>query len=156
MASLLRQWQDALAPVILRHPSGISKPMLELSGADGAPQLCLSLDVAFDTSDLTREMRRPFRVSTVRLTYFPGVRLAQAWIAAAWVGYLQHEALELATIGDLKTKILDPHAEPYETNPYNRGLRDGLPVELTPETLQLALEIVMAPDVAARMIATGR
>lgn len=98
------------------------------------------------TCTLTGKVMRDFTISCVRLTYFPGVRLAQAWFAAAWAGYLLHESLELVTLaGDRAAKVLDPHAEPYTTNPINRGLRVGFPVELTPQTLLATLRLVMDP-----------
>ena len=140
LGALARQWHDAIEPVILRHPNGRSRVILRLIDGD-PPALYVGLDET--TCTLNGAVKRDFAISTVSLTFFPGETLARQWIAAAWAGYCQHEALELATVGDLATKILDPHAEPYATNPYNRGLRDGLPTELTPETLCKALCVVM-------------
>lgn len=151
MSELATQWMHALSPVIVRHPSSFSTPKLELT--PGPPvHLHFALDRAHDTSDPKKEMRRPFRIASVELTYFPGVHLARAWLAAAWCGYLQHEALELVSVGDLKTKALDPHAAPYETNPQNRGLREGMPVKLTPETLERSLCVVMDPEHARALV----
>ena len=115
------------------------------------PRLYVGLDRAWCTSD-PEKSRAPFAISTVELAFFPGRDLARAWFTAAWVGYLQHEALELVTVGDLQTKILDPHAEPYPLNPYNRGLRDGLPVRLTPQSMYDALRIVMSGPEATGMM----
>lgn len=140
------QWRAALADVVLRHPNGRSVPVLRLIDGD-PPQLYVGLDRTWCTRD-GHEMV-DFAISTVALTYFPGAPLAQMWLAAAWVGYLQHEALELATV-DGKA-ILDPHAEPYVSNPVNRGLRDGFPVALTPLTLTVALAVVMSYDDAVRI-----
>ena len=150
--SILEQWRLALAPVVLRHPNGRSRAVLRL--IDGDPsQLYVGLDETTCTSDPTKTMR-DFAISTVKLTYFPGERLARRWLAAAWVGYLQHEALELVTV-DGKA-VLDPHAEPYPENPYNRGLRDGFPVELNTHTLFLSLVAVMGEYAAMRVVNEDR
>lgn len=140
-------WRDALAPLILRHPNGWSRPILRLTCRPDAPRLHLSLDACPCT--LTGAVRRDFAISDVRLACFPGDRLARAWIACAWAGFLMHEALELVTIGDLATHVLPPHADPYPENPYNRPLRDTLPPELTMDTLRTALAAIMG-DAAAR------
>lgn len=140
------QWRAALAPVVLRHPNGRSTPVLRLTDGD-PPQLYVGLDRTWCTRD-GHEMT-DFAISTVKLTYFPGARLVRMWLAAAWTGYCCHEALELATVNGVA--ILDPHAEPYATNPVNRGLRDGFPVTLTPKTLLASLCLVM-PRSAARWL----
>ena len=141
---LAEQWLQALAPVVLRHPNGRSRAVLRLIDGD-PPQLYVGLDETACTSDPTKTMR-DFAISTVKLIYFPGERLARMWLAAAWCGYICHEALELVTV-DGKA-VLDPHAEPYPSNPYNRGLRDGFPVELNSTTLFDALRLVMSRDAA--------
>lgn len=144
---MLSKWRSTIAGVTLRHPNGISRPVLRL--IDGDP---LRLYVGLDETRCTRDGHAmgDFAISTVTLTYFPGERLARIWLAAAWVGYLQHEALELVTIDG--RAVIDPHAEPYATNPANRGLRDGLPVELTPETLVAALVLIMGRETAEREV----
>lgn len=138
---IARAWSAALRCLEVRHPNGRSRAILRVT--DGKPpELYVGLDET--TCTLTGETKRDFAISTVKLTYFPGVDLAQMWLAAAWVGYLQHEALELVTLaGDRSVKILDPHAEPYPTCAVNRGLRDGFPLELTPATLCRTLALVM-------------
>lgn len=136
-------WRAALHALEVRHPNGMSKVVLRVTDGD-APMLHVGLDET--TCTMTGAPKRNFCISNVRLTYWPGTRVAQAWFAAAWSGYLQHEALELVTLaGDRSQKVLDPHAEPYQANPWNRGLRDGFPVELTPATLLATLRIVMEP-----------
>jgi len=137
---LAAKWEGALRDLIIRHPDPRSTVELELS-ADTPPRLLFRLDVAHDTTNPDREMR-PLNVSTVRLHYFPGMRLARMWVAAAWTGYLMHELLELVTIGDLTTRPIDPHANPDQ----DKCIRDGLPTELTPENLRTALLVVMRPD----------
>lgn len=145
---LFCQWRDALAPMVIRHPNRTSQVRLRL--IDGTcPLLVFSLDQTTDTTNPDRVMR-DFQISTVSLTYFPGDRLARAWVAAAWVGYLQHEALELVTIDGLVERPLDPHLEPHD---YDRGLRVGLPIALTPTTLCEALVAVMPRRIAARLVA---
>lgn len=144
-------WYDALRSVVVRHPNGISRPVLRLVDGGVVPHLYVGLDVTTDTSDPTKTFR-DFAISTVELLVWPGEQIARAWFAAAWVGYLQHEALELVTVGDLKTKCLDPHAEPYTTNPANRGLRVGFPVHLTWDALVDTLALVMGHDEAVKMV----
>lgn len=134
-------WRAALAGLEVRHPNGRSRAVLRVSDGD-PPVLYVGLDET--TCTLTGERKVDFAISCVRLTYWPGERLARAWFAAAWAGYLLHEALELVTLaGDRAAKVLDPHAAPYATNPLNRGLRDGFPVELTPSSLLATLRLVM-------------
>lgn len=143
-------WSAAVDMLRVRHPNGRSRCVLRIIDGD-PPQLYVGLDETTCTRD--GHVMRDFAISTVKLTYFPGVRLARAWFAAAWVGYLQHEALEIVTIDG--AAVLDPHAGPYATNPLNRGLRDGFPVELTPATLLETLKLVMDDEDARRMMENG-
>jgi hypothetical protein len=138
------QWRAALADVVVRHPNRESRVMVEVT-SDG--QLVLKLDATRDSCDPERIMT-PFVISCVQLTYFPGVELARQWLAAAFAGYVAHEALELVTVGDLETRPLDPHQAPFA---FDRCLRVGLPVVLTPESLRASLELVMAPSDAKRL-----
>lgn len=131
-------WADALAPLRLEHPNRISKVLVRLVDAVH-PLLSLSLDQIPDNDDPTR-LKERFQISSVTLRFFPGDEGARLWLTCAFAGYVMHEALELATVGGLR--IADPHREPYETNPLNRPLRDGFPVELTPETMATALRVV--------------
>jgi hypothetical protein len=137
-------WRAAIADVRLRHPNGRSTPILRISSGT-PPEMYVGLDAT--TCTLTGKLMVDFSISTIVLTYWPGVRVAQMWMAAAWVGYLQHEALELATVGG--RAIIDPHAEPYASNPANRGLRYGMPPVLTPITLAQTLALVLPHDMAA-------
>lgn len=143
---LTRQWADALEHVIVRHPNRSITPVLTLD--DGAiPNLHFELD-ANPSSD-TDEIISPFRITNVKLSFFPGTSLARKWLAAAWACFLQHEALELVTVGDLKTRALDPHE--------NRGRLDhvfhtGLPFTLTPETLLGALATAIPREEALELI----
>lgn len=147
--TMARLWMDALEPVRLRHPNPSARPAIEI--VDGPrPMLRLSISNHRDTAEPGDSSWASFTISNVELTFFPGERLARAWLAAAWAGYIQHEALELATV-DGKA-VLDPHAEPYRENPWNRGLRDGLPVVLTRDTLISALSVVMDRDHAIRLV----
>jgi hypothetical protein len=150
---LTEQWAAALRGLEVRHPNGHSEVVLQLLGEDRL-RLFVGLDQTWCT--LTGARKAPFAISTVTLTYWPGERLARAWFAAAWAGYCQHEALELVTLaGDRAAKVLDPHAEPYPTNPANRGLRDGFPVELTPDSLIDTLALVMPRADAVRLVEAG-
>jgi hypothetical protein len=149
LSLLGRQWHSALTGLCVWHPNGQSGTLLHLS-AETAPVLRISLDRTLDTHDQVTPMRSPFVISCVRLTFFPGEWLARMWLAAAWAGYAQHEALELVTFGGIA--VLDPHREPYSENPWNRGLRAGFPPVLSPETLVTALAVVM-PEADARKLA---
>lgn len=140
----VRLWADALAPLVLRHPCPTSKPVVTLSDHGTDAYLTLEVEDAIDTRTGEPHERNPLLISQVRLTYFPGTRLARQWLAAAWAGLAQHEALELVTLGG--RIVLNPHDEPHRENPWNRGLRDGLPRELTPATLRKALAVVMDLD----------
>ncbi len=151
LSPLCQLWHDAIAPLIVRHPNRSSTILLRLVDA-AHPTLTYSVDQTTDSTDPTKLMRTPFNISTINLTYFPGVRAAQAFIAAAHIGYLTHEALELVTIGDLKTRVFDPHAGDESVNPWNRAVRDGMPVHLTPETLVRALMVIMS-ETWARQVA---
>lgn len=145
---LYRLWGAAIRKTVVRHPNHEARPILDLR-PDTAPLLVWSIENHRDTRD-TRDVKwEAFTLSNIRLTFWPGERLAIAWIAAAWAGYLQHEALELVTVDG--ENPLDPHRQPYPLNPWNRGLRDGMPPELTPETLVRALAVVMPEDEARRM-----
>jgi hypothetical protein len=147
-SDLTRQWAGSLQDVILRHPARDSVPVMNL--IDGPkPALCLYLKETRDSRDWNVRMAN-FVISNVRLTYHPGDDLARKWLAAAWFGYLGHESLELCSVGDLQTRPLDPHEPPYW---FDRALRVGLPIELTPETLRATLCLVMDPPVADCLIA---
>lgn len=137
---MVRLWADALAPVVVRHPDARVSVLVELTVDDS---LVMSVENATDTETHQPHERNPLVVSCVRLSYFPGTDLAQKWLAAAWSGYCQHEALELVTILGTGRRPLDPHANPYPDAPCNRGLRDGLPVVLTPRSLVAALAVCM-------------
>lgn len=130
---LTRQWAAALEHVIVRHPNRNITPVFTLED-DIVPNLHFELD-ANPSSD-SDEIITPFRITNVRLSYFPGVLAARAWLAAAWGCFLQHEALELVTIGALTTRALDPH-ETRER--LDHIFHAGFPFTLTPETLLRAL-----------------
>lgn len=130
---LARQWADALEDVVVRHPNRAITPLLTL---DGGPVPCLHFELDANPSSDSDETISPFRITNVKLSFFPGVKLARMWLAAAWACFLQHEALELVTVGDLKTRALDPH-ESRERLDY--VFHTGFPFTLTPETLIAAL-----------------
>lgn len=146
---LTRQWAEALEHVVVRHPNRSITPLLTLDD-DAWPNLHFELD-ANPSSD-SDETISPFRITNVRLSFFPGATIARMWLAAAWGCFLQHEALELVTVGDTKTRALDPHA--------NRGRLDhvfhtGLPFTLTPETLLAALATAIPEEEAKALIAAA-
>jgi hypothetical protein len=151
MPTIAEQWRDALRGLVIRHPNPAARPLLFVELAAVDPILFLSISNHRDTGEANSPAWDSFTISNVRLTFFPGARLARLWVAAAWSGYLQHEALELVTVDGVPP--LNPHEEPYETNPWNRGLRDGLPPVLTRETMIDALAVVMNREHAVRLIA---
>jgi hypothetical protein len=140
------QWRAALSALTVRHPNGWSKVVLRVSDGD-PPVLYVGLDATACTSD--GHTMSEFAISNVALTYWPGEKLARQWFAAAFAGYCTHEALELVTLDG--RAVLDPHQQPYATCPQNRGLRDGFPVQLTPNTLAKTLALVMPWQDAAEM-----
>lgn len=143
---LTRQWADALEHVIVRHPNRNITPVLTL---DDGPMPNLHFELDHNPSSDSDEDIAPFRITNVKLSFFPGVKLARMWLAAAWACFLQHEALELVTVGDFRTRALDPH----ET----RGRLDhvfhtGLPFTLTPESLEAALATAIPRDEARQLM----
>lgn len=112
----------------------------------------VAIDNHCDTRGKNDSLWSSFEISNVRLTFFPGVTLARMWIAAAWAGYIQHEALELVEVDGVNP--LDPHAQPDNAIPQNRGLRDGLPPVLNRNTLIDGLAVVMDREHAVRLVET--
>lgn len=146
--TLLEKWRGAMADVQLKHIDPTCTPIITVYGDDARPTLIVVVGNCRDTTD--QEMRRSLTVSCVALTYWPGATLAQQWIAAAWAGYIQHEALELVLVAGIRP--LDPHGPGFI---FDRGLRQGFPAELTPETLERTLTLVMDPVLAAEIVRNG-
>jgi hypothetical protein len=144
---MTRQWADAFEGVIVRHPNRSVQLMLKLDD-ERTPNLTFSLD-ANPSSD-SDEVITPFNIVNVRLSFFPGVALARMWLAAAWGCFLQHEALELVTVGDFKTRVLDPHKHRHWLD---HMFHRGFPFTLTPETLEIALATAIPLDDARAIIA---
>jgi hypothetical protein len=145
--ALTRPWADALSRVVIRHPNRAITVTLDLED-DVYPNLTFGLDTNLDSE--TDAVIAPFPITNVRLTFFPGERLAHQWVAAAWGCFMQHEALELVTVGDTKTRVLCPHAKrPLLDHMFHRGF----PFRLTPETLLAALETAIPSDEARALIA---
>ncbi len=144
--SMTRQWADALEHVIVRHPNRSVKLLLHLE--DGRMP-CLTFSLESNPSSNSDEIISPFNIVNVRLTFFPGVTLARQWLAAAWGCFLQHEGLELVTVGDFKTRVLDPHGNRARLDVFHTGF----PFELTPESLYLALAQAVTPEEAQKLIA---
>lgn len=144
-SALTRLWAAALNDVVVRHPTGEPVRLILVDAAQ--PVLRIQLDRHRDSRDPSNVFKR-FIYSNIRLSYFPGVTLARQWLAAAWGGAMQHEALELVTVGGLSVRPLDPHEPPFTCD---RGLRDGMPVELNPATLIQALAVVMPTDAACAL-----
>lgn len=170
------KWEAALEPVRLRYPDPDAIPNLRLFERGEVVYLEIAIDNALDSLGDFRRLPR-LTISTVELTFFPGDKLARAWLAVGWAGYLQHEAMELVTVGDdLAARALDPHmpldvmldrlsvpaVRFFEHGPFviegkhgeiplyahDRGVRDGLPASLTPQTMARAFEAVMPGEAA--------
>lgn len=142
---LADHWRQAVAMLRVRHADRDAIPVFRVLDGD-VPRLEVSVRNARDT--LTNVRLDVLVVSTVTLTYWPGETVALRWLAAAWAGYVQHEALELVTL-DSGERPIDPHADPV----LDRGLRHGLPVELTPASLLLSFEAIMPADRARELAA---
>lgn len=167
--TLFARWRDALAPVRIRHfdPLASVRVVLDASPAC-APTLRLHVDNVLDTR--TADVRfRSLVVSNVRLHFFPGGMIARAWLAAAWAGYIAHEALEMVTLGDnLEDRPLDPHLpfpNPFHHGPvvaikhaprfpHDRGVRATLPPELTYPAMVEAFATIMPREAALELMTT--
>lgn len=137
---LTRQWAEALEGVTIRHPNRSITPILTL---DDMPVPNLHFELDRNPCSETDEIISPFRITNVKLSFFPGTALARMWLAAAWACFLQHEALELVTVGGLKGRVLCPHL--------TRGRLDhvfhvGFPFTLTPASLEDALATAIPRD----------
>jgi hypothetical protein len=128
------------------HADRDATPVFSLANA---PCPVLSVSVTNTRDTVTNERLPSLAVSTVRLTYFPGKDVARRWLAAAWAGYQIHESLELVTADGMRP--IDPHAHER----HDRGLRHGLPITLTPETLLQTFEAIAPPDVAREYAHAG-
>lgn len=124
--------------------------------AGDPPQLALHVENTIETTkhDGTRLAR--LNVATTSLAWWPGARLFRTWLAVAWAGYIQHEALELVMADGVR--LYDPHvpiASGHRLSPYahDRGLRDGFPPELTRDTMLRALCTAMDREVAEQLMA---
>lgn len=136
---LNEQWAAVIAKLRVRHADREAVPCFDLIPGD-PPALFVSVKNTRDT--VTDERLASLAVSTVTLTYFPGEAVALRWLAAAWAGYQLHEALELVTADGVRP--IDPHSHAR----HDRGLRHGLPLVLTPETLLQTFEAIAPVDVA--------
>jgi hypothetical protein len=143
--TICQQWREVLDGMTFRHLDRGATPVLEL-GSGEHPALNIRVEGAVDT--VTHQRMGSLSISSIELTYFPGKRLAEVWLAAAWAGYMQHEALELVQRTD-GTRPLDPHGVDKDVD---RGLRHGMPVKLTPETLIQSLCAVMPVDTAMAIV----
>ncbi len=145
LTPLVLLWIEALGPVVVRHPNRNITLQMSLEN-DQKPCLTFSLDTNLDSD--TDETVSPFNIVNVRLTYFPGVALAQQWLAAAWGCFLQHEGLELVTVGDPKTRVLDPHLKRSRLDIFHKGF----PFQLTPESLLVALATAIPLEEAQELV----
>lgn len=128
-----RPWADALADVIVRHPNRAVTPVMRLQ--DGhVPVLSFELEANQCSND--DSVISPFHITDVQLHCFPGVVAARAWVAAAWACFAHHEAMELVTVGDLRTRVLDPH-EPGTR--FDHMFNVAFPRRLTLDSLLAAL-----------------
>lgn len=143
--TLADQWRAVVARLHVRHADREAVPMFEVF--DGEPPV-LFVHVV-NTRDTVTDARLPdLAVSSVALTFWPGETVALRWLAAAWMGYIAHETLELVTLED-GSRPLDPHERPV----LDMCLRVGLPVLLTPDSLLDTLSLAMPRSEAEAMIA---
>lgn len=150
------RWRDALGGLTVRHPDRRSRPHVWVApGLGGGTAVRVSVDHVTSTraSKLAPRDERieVLDISTVEIDFWPGEKLARQWFAAAWAGYCMHEALELVEGPDGEPP-LDPHAEPYPTNPYNRCLRDAFPPHLDRLRMYHTLRLVMDDASAAKLL----
>lgn len=152
------RWRDALAGLEVRHPDRRSKPRVEVMPGmlPGHTAIRVSVDRVTSTRDAPWTKRgdwiAPLDISSVDVSFWPGEKLARCWFAAAWAGYCMHEALELVSGPDGQPP-LDPHAEPYPTNPFNRCLRDAFPPYLDTHAMFKTLRLIMPAATAIAMLA---
>lgn len=146
-----KRWAAALKDVTVRHPNAYSQPVISITSSGPHAHIHFSVDRIKDTLNPEKDMRSPFKIASVRLDIFPGEELARMWLAAAWFGYIGHETLEMVTFRGFENKVLDPHTEPYETNPFNRSLRDGMPPILNVESLRRTLLLVADQETVDRL-----
>lgn len=151
--TLAFRWAVALAGVRLRYPDPRAEIRLDLTCGDDPPTLKITAHNLYDTR--TGAHRERMVISCIRLAIWPGEELCRMWLAAAWAGYLQHEGLELCTWRDREDVYqppLDAHQAPYECNPFNRGLREGMPTVLDGSSLIKALATVMDEVSAGNLV----
>lgn len=141
-------WRKAMTDVQILHVDPTCEPKIDIYGTADKPFLKVFVRNARDTVCQERRLGE-LTISCVRLTFWPGTEAAQKWIAAAWAGYMQHEALELVMVDN--ARILDPH----QSADHDRGVRLGFPGVLTPETMEQALSLVMHRDLAAQIVSGG-
>lgn len=105
------------------------------------PMLHIEIDKNPDSRDPAVTFE-PFRVTNVRLSFFPGDDLARKWLAVAWAGFMFHEGLELVTMADLGARIVDPHETPelLEWN-FHRAFPRRLTRESMLETMATAMPL---------------
>lgn len=150
------RWRDALGGLTVRHPDRRSRPRVEvMPGLGGGTAVRVSVDHVTSTRSSKLAPRgewiEALDISTVEIDFWPGEKLARQWFAAAWAGYCMHEALELVEGPDGEPP-LDPHAEPYATNPINRCLRDAFPPHLDKHRMWKTLCLVMPEDAASDLM----
>ncbi len=142
------QWADALADVVVRHLNPSLTVMLRLED-EPLPMLHIEIDRNPDSRD-PAIMFEPFRVTNVRLTFFPGKVLARTWLACAWAGFMFHEALELVTSDDFRDRVVDPHESP-EILEFN--FHRAFPRTLTAESMLATIALAMPIETARALVA---
>lgn len=132
-------WASAFDGFTIRHPDPGCAVGFELREIDNdCPSLFCWASVR-DSRD-PNVWRERQAIHSARLTYWPGIAAARAWLAVGWTGYMIHESLECCR--DAHGPVLDPHAEPYDAD---FVFRRAMPSSLTPETLRAALLTLLPP-----------
>lgn len=143
---LTRLWADALADVVVRHPNRAFTLTVTLEDYL-TPMIHFDIDATICSN--TDQLISPFRVGNVLLKFFPGVRAARAWIAAAWGCFMQHEGIELVTLADISKPVMDPHDN---FSHMEHVFLAGFPSQLTPDTLLAALCMAVPRAEAERIV----
>lgn len=144
--SLRELWESAIASMSVKHVDPTVRVDWMMLGSPDEPRLQIKVIGARDSRD--QERRMDIHVHTMNLRMWPGLTIARTFLACAWATYFQHEALELCHVDD--ELVWDPHRAPYV---YDQGFRGGMCVDVSPESIERTLSIVMGAENARRLLA---
>lgn len=102
------QWETALASLRIVHPDPSTNVTLHVYERER------SVRVQFNFTSLVNA-RAPGRHELLEYYFtaehFPGIPFARLWVIAVWALFMEHEAMELAYLGD--EQLIDPHTSDY-------------------------------------------